>query len=646
MRCGNSRSTMDYPLIASETTKEFSCACLDAFERASSHNGYNRSGAFCTVKRNQVSNRQVFATSMAAWVTPENILSTLHFLICFIDRPCWIEKLGIAMIKTNTDPPPSGLFFDYIYYVDEIQNQSFMIEAITSNNENLWPFKMTGIHDWHAKSGRKAASCLRDWNENIFDRYDPRKDDSSNSVQTGEPVSQTGSLPVASPASLETGGSGSENAWLQPIQPNPVVLNVTRPSLPVSPLSQLGKRSRRIPTPDNSESSSTETKSKKLRGSTGATSLSPEGAQASCVPNDVRSPSRKPEELPEMTLSCIPSSLKAISKAESAEDNFPRMKTGDPSSLQLASQVDHLKRYIGPAMLADATMATMNREYSNRDININLELVNPELRSSSPSSIARNILKDTIVKPEEPIAPPLLSNPARQFDDHVSANETDGNGIRSSSFVSKVSSLVSNNHMGSLCSSSQLVYPRSHEDRSDLSAIASENTILAAASISTNTTPTEDYSPSTSYSSAIVMSFQASATPQVSRFFHAQLEDGTRTDYALKSRFDNDPDNVQWSPIAREEALVSKIKQLELELESKSLALQQKSSECEAKSLEVASLKRKLQETADDRDLVKHKRDVAIAERDGALQETGRVEQQLREYREYFRLHSKLSSCT
>lgn len=73
--------------------------------------------------------------------------------------------------------------------------------------------------------------------------------------------------------------------------------------------------------------------------------------------------------------------------------------------------------------------------------------------------------------------------------------------------------------------------------------------------------------------------------------------------------------------------------------------LQQKLTEWEAKSLEVTSLQGKLQETIVSQGMMKKERDIAIAERDVAIQATGQVELKLQEYREYFRLHKKLSLC-
>ncbi|KAJ3897799.1 hypothetical protein F5879DRAFT_982287 [Lentinula edodes] len=551
---------------------------------------------FDDVKREQTSvSRQVFGTSMAAWVDPGAVL----------------KKMDVAIIKTNIEPPPSGLFFDHIYYVGGDTEHSFMIPAISEKNELLWPFKMIGIHDWYGRSRRQPSSCLQNWNEEIFDRFDPmlnKGDDLRN-----EHAGQSASTFVAPLTRSNPDDSGAANNVSQSFQePDLIESSVSLNSSPERVASSLGKRMRRVTDVDSCPS---EPATKKSRASTMEMSSSSfKGAQTLSEMNPIfqtKSPSQA-----QATLN--------ISEDKSNED-LPQMTADGPSSLQ--SQVFGQK--MGTVDASSFVMPIMEAE-----IDSNFDLVYPDNRSPSlPPSPDRNLV--VLVKPEESIGailPAPYASSAARINDVIEGTDSQvevpfggKHQTPSAPAVSKLSRSVEVTHAETQTSSLGLLRSHFHEERSSPSDGIVSNT---------STTPLENYQPSLSPSLAV---------PPQCQSFQTQSEDSSQDNTMLGSAY-NDQD-VQWSPNAREHELVLKIKDLEALLESKSLALQQKLTEWDAKSLEVTSLEGKLQETIISRGMMKKERDIAIAERDVAIQATGQVELKLQEYREYFRLHKKLSLC-
>ncbi|GAW05836.1 hypothetical protein LENED_007720 [Lentinula edodes] len=534
---------------------------------------------FDDVKREQTSvSRQVFGTSMAAWVDPGAVL----------------KKMDVAIIKTNIEPPPSGLFFDHIYYVGGDTEHSFMIPAISEKNELLWPFKMIGIHDWYGRSRRQPSSCLQNWNEEIFDRFDPmlnKGDDLRN-----EHAGQSASTFVAPLTRSNPDDSGAANkVWQSFQEPDLIESSVSLNSSPERVASSLATKKSRASTMEMSSSSF-------------------KGAQTLSEMNPIfqtKSPSQA-----QATLN--------ISEDKSNED-LPRMTADGPSSLQ--SQVFGQK--MGTVDATSFVMPIMEAE-----IDSNFDLVYPDNRSPSlPPSPDRNLV--VLVKPEESIGAilpaPYASSAARindvieRTDSQVEVPFGGKHQTPSAPAVSKLSRSVEVTHAETQTSSLGLLRSHFHEERSSPSDGIVSNT---------STTPLENYQPSLSPSLAV---------PPQCQSFQTQSEDSSQDNTMLGSAY-NDQD-VQWSPNAREHELVLKIKDLEALLESKSLALQQKLTEWDAKSLEVTSLEGKLRETIISRGMMKQERDIAIAERDVAIQATGQVELKLQEYREYFRLHKKLSLC-
>ncbi|KAJ3852472.1 hypothetical protein EV368DRAFT_82495 [Lentinula lateritia] len=545
---------------------------------------------FDDVKRKQASvSRQVFGTSMAAWVDPGAVL----------------KKMDVAIIKTNVEPPPSGLFFDHIYYVGGDTEHSFMMPAISENNELLWPFKMTGIHNWYGRSRRQPSSCLQNWNEEIFDRFDPMLDNGDDLIN--EHAGQSASTLVAPPTRSNPEDSGAGNNVSQSLQePDLIESNIPLNSSPERVASSVATKKPRASTMEMSSSSF-------------------EGAQtlSEMNPNfQNKSPSQA-----QATLNIY---------GDKSNGNLPQMTADGPMSLQ--SQVFGQK-----TRTVDASSFVM--PIMEPEIDSNFDLVYPDNRSPSlPPSPDRNFVDNAIVKPEESIGAilpaPSASSAARindviegtDFQEEVPFGEK--HQTPSAPAVSKSSPSVEVTHAEAQTSSLNLVlHSQFHEERSSSSdGMVSKNT---------STTPLENFQSSLSPSSTTITPSLA-VLPEC-QFFHTQSENSSQDGTMLGSAYDDR--DVQWSPIAREHELVLKIKDLEALLESKSLALQQKLTEWEAKSLEVTSLQGKLQETIVSQGMMKKERDIAIAERDVAIQATGQVELKLQEYREYFRLHKKLSLC-
>ncbi|KAJ4473437.1 hypothetical protein C8J55DRAFT_562946 [Lentinula edodes] len=560
---------------------------------------------FDDVKREQTGvSRQVFGTSMAAWVDPGAVL----------------KKMDVAIIKTNIEPPPSGLFFDHIYYVGGDTEHSFMIPAISEKNELLWPFKMIGIHDWYGRSRCQPSSCLQNWNEEIFDRFDPmlnKGDDLRN-----EHAGQSASTFVAPLTRSNPDDSGAANNVSQSFQePDLIESSVSLNSSPERVASSLATKKSRGQFPETSSYCAADSQVNTLASTMEMSSSSFKGAQTLSEMNPIfqtKSPSQA-----QATLN--------ISEDKSNED-LHQMTADGPSSLQ--SQVFGQK--MGTVDASSFVMPIMEAE-----IDSNFDLVYPDNRSPSlPPSPDRNLV--VLVKPEESIGailPAPYASSAARINDVIEGTDSQvevpfggKHQTPSAPAVSKLSRSVEVTHAETQTSSLGLLRSHFHEERSSPSDGIVTNT---------STTPLENYQPSLSPSSTIIT--PSLAVPPQCQSFQTQLEDSSRDNTMLGSAYDDQ--DVQWSPIAREHELVLKIKDLEALLESKSLALQQKLTEWDAKSLEVTSLEGKLQETIISQGMMKKERDIAIAERDVAIQATGQVELKLQEYREYFRLHKKLSLC-
>ncbi|KAF5386358.1 hypothetical protein D9757_006668 [Collybiopsis confluens] len=136
--------------------KNFRLLILTFLTKPLLHSTVEHSLAAKVARKDDSSDRQLFAMSNAAWINPETILG----------------RLNVSRIDPDESPPPSGLFYDRVYCTEltgsDIKNS--MIPAISSGHP-LWPFKLVHIHNWFGHSREKPSPTLKYWNQKIFERY-------------------------------------------------------------------------------------------------------------------------------------------------------------------------------------------------------------------------------------------------------------------------------------------------------------------------------------------------------------------------------------------------------------------------------------------------------------------------------------------
>ncbi|KAJ3844454.1 hypothetical protein F5878DRAFT_655872 [Lentinula raphanica] len=541
------------------------------------------------VRRRGEGNRQVFATSMAVWVQPAEIL----------------KKELITMIKTHDVPPRSGVFFDHIYFVGSTdESPSFLIPAITSNDIALWPLKMVGIHDWSGHSRTQASSSLRYWNEEIFDLYDPM---AGGSAAAGSPT-----------PGLQAGSSVT-------VRPSPRLSEVADEAL------VLGKRSQRIQDSDSNSLAINTSRTKRKREST----LTPTPSSDVVTPHrfgtlDLAGQNQRGVILtPGNGLSTL--SLSALNNDSTPSANNLRV-------LQLGSLDHHQNDRMMSIDDCDKTIDSIDRESSAQiNIKFDFDLVYPETfrpTSFSPSPSSRRKSDDTMtVKPE--VENRVLPKPSAStdvvLDDHFGGIVSRDGRHRQIQLAPALSPLNMSTSLFETTASAQNV-----TEAAMISSLTHRHPSSSCSSSTMDPTSAVD----------LAVRFQGSNTRHLENDLRSQVG----------SALGSSSSNIHYlSMHAREQSF--KIQELEKQLESRLSELREKSAEHETMSSEIAKLQGKLEEMIDEsdavckerntafeeRDSAFEERDNAFAERDRALQATNQLKAQLQEYREYFRLQSKLS---